>query len=107
MTTRITTEMLLVVGAGGVTAENVGRVRRLLAAAGVEDVELHALEVEAVKRYREQARVALASADKLLAAGPLPTHTCVTAVDDGPVTATNGCPVGCCAGKPRIELPNA
>lgn len=104
MATRITLRMVFMVSSGGVTLENVDRVRRVLEAAGVEDVELHALEVDAVLRYREGARLKLAAADRLLAAGPLPEHTCEV-IPDGTVSATNDCPVGCNAGRPRIELP--
>lgn len=106
MTVRITTKMLFTVGGGGVTAESVDRVRRILEAGGVEDVELHALEVAAVTRLREQARLATASADRILASGPLPEHACEVS-ESGRVTATNDCPVGCNAGGERIELPNA
>lgn len=104
MTTRITTQMLFAVGGGGITVENVGRVRRILEAAGVADIELHALEVANVLHYREQARLLLATVDRLLAAGPLPEHACEIFESSGIVQQVNDCPVGCNAGKTRIEI---
>lgn len=105
MVVKITTKMLFAAGSG-VTAENVGRVRRVFAEAGIEDVELHAIEVERLIQLREVVRVTEASIERILASGPLPEHTCQT----GPnwqVLQTNDCPVGCSANRPRIEVPYA
>lgn len=93
MATKITDQMLII-AAGSFLPEAVGKVRRLLAAAGVTDIELHRHEVEAVRTYREKARSYTAMAEKLLAAGPLPDHGCI--VDDhGLVTDAGDCPYGC------------
>jgi hypothetical protein len=96
MTTKITDPMIL--AAGGVfTLEAVSKVRRILDAAGVTDVELHRLEIDAVRKYREQARADTAAAERFLSGGPLPDHACLVD-EDGVVTHAESCPYGC---RPR------
>lgn len=93
MTIRITTDMINTLG-GAYTAENVRRVRALLVAAGVADVELHPLEIIELQQQRDRERMARAQAERLLALGPMPPHTC-TLGDDGHVNVNNNCPHGC------------
>jgi len=102
MATKITTEMMITAH-GSLGPEAVGKVRRLLTMAGVKDVELHPYEVEAIRTYREKARAFTAQADRYLAAGPLPYHTCI--VDElGTVRDAGSCPYGCKPDGPRWEV---
>lgn len=102
MATKITDEMIIA-AAGSFSLEAVGKVRRILGAAGVPDVELHRLEVEAVRKHREQARVHTGAAERYLAAGPLPDHGCI--VDDlGVVIDVGNCPFGCRPKAPRLTV---
>lgn len=99
------TDEMLAAAAGGRphTLEVVGGVRRLLALAGVTDVELHPVEILRLRELREAARIATAAAEKLLAAGPLPAHECE--VDEaGKVKRNPRCPYGCRYDSPRIEV---
>jgi hypothetical protein len=101
MTIRITTDMLNALG-GAYTAENVRRVRALLSAAGVADVELHPLELAELHRYRESERVARSGAERIVALGPMPPHTCSVS-EHGFVHEHNDCPHGCRPNEPRRE----
>jgi len=102
MPTKITDPMIIT-AAGSFSLEAVGKVRRILDAAGVADVELHRLEIEAVRKHREQARVSAAAAERYLASGPLPDHGCI--VDDkGVVTDAGSCPYGCRPTAPRMTV---
>lgn len=102
MATKITDSMLIT-AAGSYTPEAVGKVRRILADAGVTDVELHRFEIDALRKYREQARAATAAADRYLASGPLPDHGCI--VDDaGIVVDAGNCPFGCRPKASRLDV---
>lgn len=97
MSTKITDSMIIT-AAGSFSLEAVSQVRRILDAAGVPDVELHRLEIDAVRKYREQARVSSAAAERYLASGPLPDHGCL--VDDAGIVIDAGkCPFGC---RPQV-----
>lgn len=102
MATKITDAMILAAG-GAFSLEAVGKVRRILDAAGVTDVELHRLEIEALRGHREKARMYAAAADRYLASGPLPDHGCI--VDgEGVVTDAGNCPLGCRSEAPRLTV---
>lgn len=95
MTVEITDAMLAQVGTGAHTLENVGRVRRILAAAGVEDVELHKLEIQQIRLLRAQQAELAAAAEKLFAAGPMPFCRCEPKDDgSGLIGNTYGCKLG-------------
>lgn len=100
MATKITDEMIIA-AASSFSLEAVGKVRRILGAAGVPDVELHRLEVEAILKHREQARVHTGAAERYLASGPLPDHTCIVN-DLGVVADAGNCPYGCRPQAPRL-----
>lgn len=85
---------MILAAAGSFSLEAVGKVRRILVEAGVEAVELHRLEIEALRKYRENARIADAAAERYLASGPLPDHTCIVG-DDGLVADAGSCAFGC------------
>jgi hypothetical protein len=102
MTIKITDSMIIAAN-GSCSLEAVGKVRRILTEGGVTGIELHRLEIEAARKYREQARVANAAADRYLASGPLPYHGCI--VDsDGLVTDARSCPFGCRPSAPRLTV---
>lgn len=102
MATRITDAMIIAAN-GSFSLEAVDKVRRILAAAGVTDVELHRLEIEQVRKHREQARVSSAAADRYLASGPLPDHTCIVN-HNGTVNDAGNCPFGCRPQAPRLTV---
>jgi hypothetical protein len=93
MATRITDAMLVAVAGRPDSAESVRRVRDILKAAGVTDVELHPVEIERVRQLRTEQALCATMADAILAAGPLPPCTC-TLDDSGLVAKVNGCPLG-------------
>lgn len=101
MATKITDSMIIA-AAGSFSLEAVGKVRRILAEAGVETIELHKLEIEALRKYRESARIATAAAERYLASGPLPNHTCIVG-DDLAVVDAGSCPYGCRPTEPRRD----
>lgn len=104
MVTKITDEMLNNIGAH--ESASVWKARRILAAAGVTDVELHSMEIAQAVKYAEDARVAMQGLRRILALGPAPAeHTCELR-DDGRVVWHGDCPFGCRPGEPRIELPS-
>lgn len=106
MVVRITDAMLIVAAgsAAPFTATAVSRVRRILAAAGhVDDVELHRIEIEEIRRYRDTARAASVAADRILARGPLPHCCCSVDPETGLVAATNDCQLGHTVGGPPDE----
>lgn len=90
---QITDAMMQNIGNGTYTLDNVARIRNVLTEAGVGDIELHPVEIDAIRRHREAERLARAWAEKLLAAGPMPICTC-TLHGDGTVETTNGCKLG-------------
>lgn len=102
MTVEITDEMIIAAN-GSFSLESVGKVRRILGAAGVSGIELHKLEIEALRKHRENARASDAAADRYLASGPLPDHRCI--VDDaGVVKKAGNCPYGCRSQAPRLTV---
>lgn len=109
MMTRITDEMCIAAD-NHLGPDAVNKTRRILRAAGVEGVELHRYEIAQVIDARERARIALAGADRVLAFGPLPEHTCRVDADQLvlPLAPSSGartdCPYGCRAGVPRVEV---
>jgi hypothetical protein len=102
MTTKIT-DAMIITAAGSFTLTAVDKVRRILTEAGVRDVELHRLEIEALRKCREQARVSDAAANRYLASGPLPDHGCIVDVDFV-VTDAGNCPYGCRPEAPRLTV---
>jgi len=102
MATKITDEMIITAN-GSFSLEAVGKVRRILAAAGVTDIELHRLEIEALRKHREQARLSTAAADRYLASGPLPGHTCIVN-HNGTVNDAGNCPFGCRPQATRLTV---
>lgn len=101
MATRITTGMLDALG-GAYTAENVRRVRALLSAAGVADIELHPLELAELHKCRDNERAFRAQAERIVGRGPMPYHAC-TLGDDGHVETHNDCLHGCRPTETRRE----
>jgi hypothetical protein len=97
----ITTDMINALG-GAYTAESVRRVRAVLSAAGVGDVELHPLELDELHRCRQSERAARAQAERIVALGPMPLHCCELG-DDGHVETHNDCPHGCRPTETRRE----
>jgi hypothetical protein len=89
---------------GGQIVDAARRVRDVLTAAGVADIELHPLEIKALLGYREQERAARAMAEHYLALGPLPEHTCTVDEDTELVTVHAECPYGCRINLPRVEI---
>lgn len=101
MTVRITDEMLIFVSTGApYTVLDANRVRRILAAGGIKDVELHRTEIEQIADLRLRARLATQQANAIEARGPMPACTCK--VEDHIVVDTYGCPLG---HKPNEPLP--
>jgi hypothetical protein len=97
------TDSMIITAAGSFSLEAVGKVRRILVDAGVPEIELHRLEIEALRKHRENARVHTAAADRYLASGPLPDHGCL--VDDaGIVTDAGNCPFGCRPQAARLTV---
>lgn len=101
MPTIITTDMINALG-GAHTIENVSRIRALLSAAGVGDVELHPLELASLQRWRESERAAYAAVQRIVSLGPMPPHCCELG-DDGHVETHNDCPHGCRPKETRRE----
>ena len=50
---KITDAMMQNIGNGAYTLENVARIRNVLTEAGIEDIELHRLEVESIRKHRD------------------------------------------------------
>ena len=105
MAVRITDEMLIACGGSAFnTLENVSRVRRILSQAGVQDVELHRLEIRQIRQLTDDVRRRRLQLAQLLESGPRPSeHTCDLS-ESGLVREHGDCPFGCTPGEMRIEI---
>lgn len=102
MATKITDSMIIT-AAGSFSLQAVDKVRRILTAAGTPDIELHRLEIEAIRKHREIARIATVNAETYLASGPLPDHGCIVDAD-GIVSDAGNCPFGCRPTEHRLTV---
>lgn len=109
MATEITDRMVVTTRQALNSLEGVRRARAILTEAGLTDVELRRVEIDAYRDYRERERLAREQAMKILSLGPLPEHRCILREPDpsAPVANAMACPYGCRPGQPRRSLDDA
>jgi hypothetical protein len=89
---------------GGDVSTRVWRARRTLKALGIDNIELHPIEIEQIRLHQEQARIAAAGARQLLAEGPLPPECDCSEDENGLVINVVRCRWGHLSGRPKFRI---